>query len=108
MEVAGLICALIGVCSEEVALGLGEVGRETGPPVLVKVAKGRREGRAGNASSNAQGNHTTPCGLSGVHLFGELWVHEEVGKAGVAVICALDAIEELQKGEEEAKAEEGK
>ncbi len=93
----GLVDTLVGVRTEKVALGLGEVGWEALAAVLVKVAERGGEGWACNTSGNAERHHTAPSSLASVHLLGELGVNEQVGECRVAVICALDAVEKLQK-----------
>mmetsp|Transcript_4155 Transcript_4155/g.13384 ORF Transcript_4155/g.13384 Transcript_4155/m.13384 type:complete len:478 (+) Transcript_4155:362-1795(+) len=92
--VARLVHALEGVGAEEVTLRLDQVGRQAGAAVLVKVGEGGGHGGAGDAGGDAERDDAAPGGLALVDVVRELWVHQQRGQVGVAVVRLLDAVEE--------------
>ena len=94
VEVTFHVVTLVGVSAEEVALCLGDVGREVCATVGVEVVDGRSHGWAGDAARNSESDNAAPCGLARVELGSKLRVDHEVGKLGVAVEGLLDAVEE--------------
>ena len=86
--------ALVGVGTEEVALGLQEVGREAGGAVAVVVAEAGAERWDGDAVEGGECDDFTPVLLG----FGQQVLEEggehEVAQLGVLAVSVGDAVEE--------------
>ena len=90
----GFVGALVGVGTEEVTLGLEEVGGEAGGAVAVVVAEGGAEGRDRDAVEGGDADDFTPVLLRlAEHVFEERIEHE-IGQIGVGAVGVGDAIEE--------------
>lgn len=73
---------------------LDQVGWQAGPAVGVEVRQGRSHGWRRDSARHAQSYHTPPSRLTLHDLCRKVRVNEEVGKVGVADVCALDIVQE--------------
>src|SRR5581483_2526760 len=92
---ARLVYALVGVSTEEVALGLQEIRWKTASPVAVEEGECCGEGRHGNAELHALDDGTPPGALVLVDGRGEEVIEEEILELGIFVVGFLDLAEEL-------------
>ena len=63
---ARLVQALVPMGAEIIALGLEQIGRQTGAAIAVVIGQGGREGGRGNAQPNGRGSR--PMGLSSLSI----------------------------------------
>lgn len=103
----GLVQALIGVSTEEVALGLQQVGRQTLGAVAVVVAQGGGEGRSGDAVQGGEGHHFAPVLLGLAEHALEEGVEHQVHQAGVGAVGVRDAVEEARTDDATATPDGG-
>ena len=89
-----LVGALVGVRSEEVALGLQQVGWKHGSAVAVVVTKRSAEGRNGDAVEGGEGYHFAPVLLELVEELGEEGREHQVAELRIAAIGIGDVVEE--------------
>ena len=90
----GLVRALVGVGTEEIALGLEEVGGEAFGAVAVVVAEGGAEGGDGDAVEGGDAHHFPPALLGLAEHVLEERVEHEVRELRVGAVGVGDAVEE--------------
>ena len=82
MEDAFAIGAPIGVCAEVIALGLGEIGRQTFTAIGIKIGQGSRYCQHGDAQANSRLQHFPPRRLMVTAQFAEGIIEQQVGQFG--------------------------
>ncbi len=90
----GFVQALVGVGTEEVALGLEEVGGEAFGAVAVVVAEGGRERGNRDAVEGGDAHHFAPALLGLAEHVLEERVEHEVRELRVGAVGIGDAVEE--------------
>ena len=90
----GLVGALVGVGTEEVALGLKEVRREAGGAVAVVVAEAGAERGDGDAVEGGDTDDFTPVLLGRAQKVLEERIEHEVHQGRIAAVGVGDAVEE--------------
>src|SRR5690606_11727164 len=80
---AWFVEALVGVRTEEVALGLQQVCRQTCSAETIEVSQGRGDSRCGNAVGNRRCRYTAPASLGCIHGRAEVLVQQQVGQLRV-------------------------
>src|SRR4051812_46082590 len=92
---ARLVQTLVGVRAKVVALGLEQVGGQTGRAVTVVVRKGGAERRRRHATLGCERNNLAPIFLRLFHRLVEVGIKEQIGEVRIAGIGLGDL---LQKG----------
>ncbi len=87
--------AFVGVCAEEVALSLQQVGGQAFCAVAVVVGERCAEGWDGDAVRDGGADGVAPVGLGLDDDVGEERVEEEVLETGIPFVRLFDAVEEV-------------
>ena len=84
MEYAFAIGAPVGVCAEVIALGLGEIGRQTFTAIGIKICQGSRYCKHGDAQADSRLQHFPPRRLMVKHNSAESLIEQKVGQFRIA------------------------
>lgn len=88
------ISTFIRMRTEEISLGLHQVGRQPAPAVGIKVGQGGGDAGAANTCTYSQLHNLPPSCLPICQVLGKLRVHQQVGQVGVAKVGLFDAVQE--------------
>jgi len=102
VEIAFFANLFVGVPAKEVTLGLGQVGRQPGAAVRVKVAQRCAQSRDGHTTRHSQGHKAASRLLASIQLRGEAGVHHEVRQVRVVGESSLNATQECRPNDSTA------
>src|SRR6056297_2052122 len=86
----GGVDPLVGVCTEVIALGLQQVGRQAAAAIAVVKIEGRGHSRHGNSQLDSLGGDPAPGGLVIFNKLPKVVVQQQIRQVGAALEGLLD------------------
>ncbi len=90
----GSVDTLVGVSAKVVALGLDQIGGDTGAAVAIEIGQGSAHGRCGDAQVDGRAHDFTPVGLAAGDGILEEGSDQQIGQVGISTIGVGDVVEE--------------
>src|SRR6056297_2179115 len=81
----GGVDPFVGVCTEVIALGLQQVGRQAAAAIAVVKVEGRGHSRHGNSQLDSLGGYPAPGGLGIFDKLPEVVVQQQIRQVGSAL-----------------------